>query len=176
MFSDGLLRTRVRAETEGTLVSLMLRFSGTLQTGLSTYLFQGASPGNGPFSPSGFGVVKFERSRATRFIRLEDPNLTFNSNEWYNIEAGAIGNEISMKVWRDGDPEPESPQLMFTDSTLSTGAFGVESDIPPTHGMPARVSATFDDIQFTFPPHQNLFTPAPYDIYLWESSDACPAD
>lgn len=44
VFSDGWLRTRVRAETEGTLVSLALRLSGTLQTGLNTYLFQGGPP------------------------------------------------------------------------------------------------------------------------------------
>ena len=79
-----------------------------------------------------------------------------------------------MKVWRDGDPEPESPQLMFTDSTLSAGVFGVESDIPPTHGMPAQVSATFDDLAFTFPPAPNPVTLAPYDIYLWESPMPVP--
>ena len=173
VFSDGLLRTRVRAETEGTLVSLALRFSGSISTGLSTYLFQGGPGSSGPFRPSGFGVVKFERSRATRFIRLEDANLTFDSNTWYNIEAGAIGNALSMKVWRDGDVEPESPQLMFTDSTLSTGAFGVETDIPREF-LPGQVSATFDDLSFTFPPASNSGILAPYDIYLWESPMPVP--
>ena len=174
LFSDGFLRTKVRADTEGTLVSLMLRLSGTLETGLSTYQFQGGPGSNGPFSPSGFGVVKFERNRGTRFIRLVDSNLTFDTNQWYNVEAGAVGNEMSMKVWRDGEPEPESPQLMFSDSTLSTGTFGVGPSISPAHPKQAQVSATFDDLSFTFPPPRSSVTLAPYDIYLWESPVPVP--
>ena len=47
---------------------------------------------------------------------------------------------------------PESPQLMFIDSTYSTGAFGVETNINTVpFPEPARVSATFDDIFFTVP-------------------------
>jgi hypothetical protein len=80
----------------------------------------------------------------------------FGLNEDWNIEAGAVGDQLSMKVWRVGDLEPDAPQLTFTDSTHRTGFFAVESNIhtSPFPG-PARISATFDDIYFVPPDIDN---------------------
>ena len=166
IFSNGLFRTKIRAETDGTLAYLYLRSSDDVESG---YLFAATTHLGGRF-----GFNKVVRNRIVQDLGL-DSSLSFGVNEWWNIEAGAVGDQLSMKVWRVGDPEPESPQLKITDTSLSTGTFGVGSliHLSPFPG-PARVSATFDDIYFTFPDHGDVFTPAPHDIYLWESPMPVP--
>ena len=82
-------------------------------------------------------------------FRQLDPSLTLGVNDDWNIEAG--GDPLSMKVWRVGDPEPESPQLAFTVRSFSTGAFSIETTIDGGFRNPARMSATYDDIYFVFP-------------------------
>jgi protocatechuate 3,4-dioxygenase beta subunit len=169
IFTDGFLRTTVRAETEGTLASLSLRTSGSLETGIDAYLFSATTAHGGSFF---FQKVVGSRSVQGRSL---PPSLSFGVNEDWNIEAGAVGDELSMKVWRVGDPEPEEPQLKFTDRSFRAGEFGVESNIHENpYPGPARVSATFDDVHFRFSKHEDVFDLPPYDIYLWDSPMPVP--
>ena len=150
IYSDGFLRATVRAETKGTTASLALRTSGSLETGFNTYLFI-ASTADFGIRNGGFLVNRIEANGTFQAWFL-DRSFSFGVNEDWNIEAGAVDDELTLKVWRLGDPEPEFPQLTVFDSSFSTGAFGVETEIHGNpFGGPARVSATFDDIYFTFP-------------------------
>jgi protocatechuate 3,4-dioxygenase beta subunit len=140
MFSDGFLRATIRAETEGTHASLVLRNSGTG----NAYLFFGSTVNNT------FRFNSIVNGTNVRFTDLPG-GPAFGIDEDWNIEAGAVGDQLSMKVWGVGDPEPESPQWTFTDRSHSTGRFGLLAGISNRFRRPALVSATFDDIYFTFP-------------------------
>ena len=95
-------------------------------------------------------MTKIVGGRGVAFRPLA-PSLTFGVNDDWNIEAGAVGDQFLMKVWRVGDPEPESPQLAFTDRSFSTGSFSIETTIDGGFRNPARISASFDDIYIVFP-------------------------
>ena len=45
------------------------------------------------------------------------PDMTINSGEEWIIEGGVVGDLLSMKIWRFGEPEPASPQLTVRDPT-----------------------------------------------------------
>jgi hypothetical protein len=146
IFSNGFVRAKVRADTEGSIASVVFRLTGDLQTGFDGYLFFGSTGATSP----GFYFNRVSASQVSEAWQI--PEVTFDVGEEWWIEAGGIADLLSMKVWRVGDPEPPSPQLEFYDSTYSSGRFGVESNIDTTpFPLPAQVSATFDDIMFTFP-------------------------
>ena len=140
-YSEGHLRANVRAETLGSFAYLYFRVSDDLESG---YLFGATTHLGGRF---GFNKVLGNQVVSDRAI---DPSLSFGVNEWWTIEAGAIGDELSMKVWPTGDPEPEEPQLVFRDRSFETGTIaigGIRHVSPPP--APDFVSVTFDDISFT---------------------------
>jgi protocatechuate 3,4-dioxygenase beta subunit len=174
IFTDGFVRAKVRSEVLGGTAAIMLRVSGNLETGFNLYVFFGTTANNGIQGNGAFLYNKVVNGQTVQGRQLPG-SFPFGVNEDWYIEAGAVGDRLSMKVWRVGDPEPESPQLTFTDRTFSTGQFGVESNIhaSPFPG-PARVSATFDDIHFRFPEHDDVFTVSPYNIYLWGSPMPVP--
>ena len=71
------------------------------------------------------------------------------------LEAGAVGNRLTMKWWPVGEPEPNDPQWKWIDpDPLPPGIFGTTlylsdgaiefSNVPP----PWRIDATIDDIYF----------------------------
>ncbi len=147
VFTDGFLRTKVRANTTGTVASLALRTSGSLETGFNTYLFQGRT-----FPTPSFAWNKILGNEIVE-VRDLDATINFRQGEDWNIEAGVVGDQLSMKVWYDDDPEPDSPQLVFTDSSFTSGTFGVETNNwvgDVRIEKPTIVSADFDDIYFTF--------------------------
>jgi protocatechuate 3,4-dioxygenase beta subunit len=168
MFSDGFLRAKVRVETLGSMGLLLLRISGNLDTGANVYQF-------GPTTAfNGFVFVKIVRGVNVQ-VRRVPGNFSLRLNEWWNIEAGAVGDQLSMKVWRDGDPEPESPQLMLRDSdVLGPGYFGVQANIDNGFQEATRASATFDDIYFRFPEQDDVYAVSPYDTYQWASPMPVP--
>jgi protocatechuate 3,4-dioxygenase beta subunit len=168
-FRDGFVRAKVRSETLGGTAGILLRYSPD-----NLYAFFGTTANNGIPGNGAFLYNKGVNGRQAEWRQLPG-NFRFGVNEDWYIEAGAVGNQLSMKVWRVGEPEPESPQLTLTDSAHGTGQFGVYSNIhaSPFPG-PARVSATFDDIYFRFPEHDDFFTISPYNIHLWESPMPVP--
>jgi hypothetical protein len=144
MYSNGFVRAKIRAETMGTIASVGFRASGSVLTNFNVYLFYGSTGPN-----PGFFFNRIEMGDGIVEVRQLDPNLTFGVDEDWYIEAGGVGDQLSMKVWRVGDPEPDSPQLMFTDSNFSTGTFAIQTNVDQSFPDPARISATFDDIYFT---------------------------
>ena len=93
-------------------------------------------------------MFKLSNGELTDFGLGTDVRLS-NGEDWI-IEAGVVGNQLSMKIWRDGDPEPTTPQLMATDLTpLPDGQLGVASYVATGHEFPFSINATFDNIYFT---------------------------
>ncbi len=77
------------------------------------------------------------------------PGVRFDVGEDWIIEGGIVGDVLSMKVWRDGDTPPETPQLIRTDEDpLPAGMVAITSYID-VRNPPVRIDATFDDISFT---------------------------
>jgi protocatechuate 3,4-dioxygenase beta subunit len=169
IFSDGFVRAKVRCEALGGTVEIALRVSANPETGYNFYSFFGTTAFGGRFFYN-----KIVNNQTVEIQKLP-ANFSFGVDEDWYIEAGAVGDQVSMKVWRVGDPEPEFPQLAFIDGTLRTGQFGIISNIlvyPSPEST--RVSGTFDDIYFSFPEHADVLTVSPYNAYLWESPMPVP--
>ena len=62
IYSDGFLRATIRAETEGSTAALVLRNSGSLQTGFNSYLFIGTTQSDGRLNPR-FLFNKYRRNQ-----------------------------------------------------------------------------------------------------------------
>jgi hypothetical protein len=157
-FSNGTLRGTFRANTEGTSVGFLLRAN---EETFSDYGFYGSS---------GFGTFYIERFDTSApptpdqqfpgqsIIRMANPeDHPFVVGQAYRIAASVVGQNIQMKAWKVGDPEPVKPMLSVQDTDLkpdSGSAICVLVIFDPTPlsraGVTAvRTSGTFDDITFT---------------------------
>ena len=149
-YSDGFLRAKVRAETEGTNAVLALRVTGDIEQGFDNYLIIATTGLDGVKGRGGLGINRIESTitTASPFIRTD-----FAVGEDWMLEAGAVGDRITAKTWKVGEPEPDAPQIVFFDFLFTEGQFGVVSNInvsdPPVGE--AVVHSSFDDITFTFP-------------------------
>ena len=81
---------------------------------------------------------------------LETGPIYEPNREWM-LEAGAIGDQLSLKYWASGDPEPVDPQIVVTEGSLSSGNLIVGASFPGDHNPPSVVGASFDDIVFIVP-------------------------
>lgn len=140
-FNDGFWRATVRAEPGGTNVAFVLRggvgFSGgylvttTIDGQLDIYDCKGID-----CTILGESI---HDGGSPEFMQGED---------WI-LEAGAVGDMITAKIWRKGDPEPAQPNVTVQDSTYPTGLFGVAAFVGTAWTQPEHTDAFFDDIQFT---------------------------
>jgi protocatechuate 3,4-dioxygenase beta subunit len=169
VFTDGFLRAKIMVHELGGAAGIWLRGGGHINEpgsghsyGFFGYTTWNGIPGNGRFF---FGRYN---ENASAFETPLPDNLSFGVEEEWYIEAGAVGDQLSVKVWRVGDTEPESPQWTRTDTTHRTGGFGVAAFVGGSWTQPARTSATIDDIQFRFPEHNDVFSVSPYNNYLWD--------
>ena len=68
------------------------------------------------------------------------------------MESGVVGDLLSMKVWRAGEPEPTRPQLTWMDrEPLPPSPLGLMSVVDTRVPEPMYIDTTYDDIYFTFP-------------------------
>lgn len=139
-YSDGLIRAKVRVDQHDSAAVLFFRASGDLTNGINGYTFHGIGGG-------GFNSQTIVSTQVIGGHGID--GLTFGVGEDWWIEGGAVGDDFSMKVWRDGQPEPTQPQLVYTDSTFSSGQLAVDANISFTGPTEAAVNSTFDDIYFT---------------------------
>ena len=137
-YSEGFLRVRLRAVTQNTRVFLGMRAGDAAAE--EGYIFM-ASPVDGRFSmfcsPSCSGV------------QYVDGVAEFLLNEDWFMQAGVVGDQMSIKVWKVGDLEPAVPQVTITDITYATGNLGVAAQHWP--GIASKIMGVFDDICFKFP-------------------------
>ena len=140
-FANGFFRATVRANTES-IASLFLRGDTTTFSG---YQFRGNS------SLGEFQIARFVNAGGTTLLgqlnMADDP--TFSVGDSWIIEAGAINDRLSMKVWREGESEPAEPQLVVFDDLLSDGQIALGSSVSPAQlNQPTRVDVTYDDVLF----------------------------
>lgn len=139
-YSNGFWRAKVRPNTEATLFMLTLRVSGG-----NGYAYSGRA------GSDTFAISRVDGTSTNVLKEIDSPDGPIEVGEDWIIEAGAVGDDLTMKFWRDGSPEPPVPQLSVTDSRYAQGTFlvGVRRDAAfPEAG---QVSATFDDIRFAVP-------------------------
>ena len=136
-YSNGIYRMQFRTDSDAD-PSMLLR--GDPET-FTAYDFA-AGEGN-------FAIWLFVGGEGQRLATM--PGVDFNQGEDWWMEAAAFGNQLWMKVWKDGTQEPASPQLTITDSTLTVGGFGIGVGLGEDDLEPAIVNATFDDVSFVVP-------------------------
>lgn len=144
-FSNGFLRLRINAGEAGTYAAVGMRLSGSLDDGFNGYWF-GGDPGGG------FLIDEIVDSNNRDLGRLSQDEYPFLNNEDWMIEAGAVADRLSLKVWRPDESEPEEPQLTVTHTKYTEGWFSL---ITNTSFWPrsteAQIFTTFDDISFRLP-------------------------
>ena len=133
-----------------------LRGTISVTTGNVAYLVLRGNAANGDFylfgiDPSGESPVFFfnriEGGEVTRLNGFDISGELVDSGEEWIVQAGAIGNQLSMKAWKPGQPEPAAPQWTGTDSVIASGLLGVGTNHYSPQ-PPSIVSAAFDDIHF----------------------------
>lgn len=149
-FSNGFLRVRINAGEEETYAAVMMRVSES-DEGFGGYWF-GGDAGRGGFKINRT-IADIGRDFPSGKGKLDTDAFPFLANEDWMIEAGAVGDQISLKVWRPEEPEPEHPQVTVTDTMYSEGFFGVVTNttLQGFRSVEPQIFTTFDDITFTFP-------------------------
>ncbi|MCA9217990.1 MAG: WD40 repeat domain-containing protein, partial [Planctomycetales bacterium] len=142
--SNGLIRAKVQVDSQGCLAVIAFRMSGDNFT--DGYLFKANTAPR--YKHTDFEIQRITDGKSIQFTKLGTTNLTFGVGEEWWIEAGGIGDQLSMKVWKVGDAEPTTPQLIVKDDTYSIGMFGVGSYIESGFARRAKINATFDDVSF----------------------------
>ena len=78
------------------------------------------------------------------------PDPPFRSGEDWMLEAGEVGDLLSIKAWKVGEPEPSKPQWTYRDpSPLPSGPLAIVTWHWHFEDTPAgTVDGTYDDIYF----------------------------
>jgi hypothetical protein len=137
-FSQGRLRAKVRAGTDYTNTALIMRWDAETLMGY-VYIAE-------PID----GTIAILRIDGPSQQVLGSTTTELRVNQEWMFEAGAVGNELTFKVWPVDAPEPGSPQLILADSSphpYSRGLFGV-GVAHPVPGGASRLTACFDDLTF----------------------------
>ena len=61
------------------------------------------------------------------------------------IEAGASGPDLELRMWEEGDPRPDGPQVTATDGTYETGFNGIFARAQSE----GSITVAYDDVSFT---------------------------
>ena len=136
-YTDGFVRATMRSESGGANAALWLR-ANPLDGG--TYIF----------TTTIFGGLDVWDCTVTdcRYLGGRE-NVGFTRGEDWIMEAGAVGDMLSVKIWPAEGPEPDRPQLEIRDSANPTGQFGAWSFVGSNWQVPDYANAFFDDIYFT---------------------------
>ena len=138
---DVIVRTKVHVDTA---TNAAIGFRGNVQT-LSNYNVT-ASGAIGQFA-----LARLENGVLERVEWFDEPAFGIGEDWW--MEASAIGDQISLKVWQDGQSEPASPQFRWTDDVLTEGGIGLGSAVWNNNVTePTVLNATFDDFSFQVVP------------------------
>lgn len=139
LYHDGTLRAKVRIMNEGVSAGVFLRsdidwfaYCFVMSSALDTVRLE-AYPREGP-------SVLLGETPVPGGIEV---------GAAYRLAASTIGPWVSLKFWRDGDAEPQEPQLRFRDDRLPSGILGLYSYVSAHAAGPTRIDTRFDDVTFT---------------------------
>ena len=97
--------------------------------------------------PEGAGTIGISRvTGLTDSDDLVSMDYAITPGQWYWMEAGAVGNTLTLKVWAEGTTEPVLPQLTTTDDAFTLGALTV--GLYKFASSSGTISAQFDDVSF----------------------------
>jgi hypothetical protein len=165
LFSNGFVRAKIRTDEVQNSTSTFIRTDLATATGYGLFGFT-KPPGQMPELDGTFLMSKFVNGVETN---IWASGIEYLPGEDWNVELGAVGDQISGKVWRVGDLEPMTPQfLMIDDNPIMSGMIAIASDKSLGNTIPARGDATYDDIYFT----PVAFAPITVDIK--PGSDVAP--
>ncbi len=136
-YSDGYFRAKIHANTMGTSMNMTLRAS---------FNSVGLSFGYNFYANSALGEIGVERLGGP-YQLLGSISNSFKARQTWTLEAGVVGNVISMRAWKEGDVEPSEPQLTVRDATYAQGSF-VLLNMASFHALPTIVDGVWDDITF----------------------------
>lgn len=138
IYANGYLRATIREEAGGTNLGLGMRIG---EGGASGYLFTTAY---NPRSIQIFGCTDPQNCEIYGHALVD-----FTAEEDWILEAGAVDDLLTAKIWRAGEPEPEHPQLIVRNNELTTGRIGVDTFHSASWPTSSQMSGSFDDIYFT---------------------------
>ena len=151
-YANGTLRAKIRANSYGTTVGLLMRDSHELE---ADYGFFG-STSFGTFYIEYFNFSENPEAPQDILAMADPEEFPFEEGVDYIIEGKVVGDRLSLKAWRAGDSEPAEPMLVVRDSRLSAedasglAAIAFFDPVPlMEQGVKkVRVHATVDDITF----------------------------
>ena len=138
-YSNGAVRVKFRTDGD---VAAAIEMRGHLET-FTAYDFVAA-----PLSGS-FNINIFENGQGRKLATM--PDVTFSKGEDWWMEASTIGDQVSLKAWQDGTPEPLSPQMTIRDTTLTQGGFAIGAGLGVDNFEHVLVDVTFDDVSCFVP-------------------------
>ena len=167
-YSDGIFRARLRVEEEPTETGILMRNTGSVETGFNNYAFI--------VGPSLTGGTEYciGRVENTSFVDVHCVDGPIPYGEDAFLEASAVGDQLSLKFWPVNDPEPTEPQVTWADSHYSTGTlilYARDPEIP--YFFETSFGAVYDDLTFT--PVAAPADPVPEPAGAWMAGLACAA-
>jgi type II secretory pathway pseudopilin PulG len=134
---DYIIKARVRVDS-----SLLSPWTDSDQARAGIGLFTNTSDGRG------YNLLFHNNHSTVQFLNdgvSWSPVYTFNwsNNTWYWFMLKSSGNQLSGKIWKDGDPEPSD--WMFT----WTAPGDIRTGYPALNGGSGNCRVSFDDVTVT---------------------------
>jgi hypothetical protein len=102
------------------------------------------------------GVARIGKDVANTFTTLASTSVTYSSGNYYWLLFVLSGINLKLKFWADGSVEPSAFTVTTTDSSLSSGGYGLGSD--------ASGSTNFDNL---------IVTDAPAAVHFFINDGLC---
>ena len=140
LFSDGFLRVKVRNNSANTDVGLFMRMQPCIG---SSYIFFARPEGM-------LEVFKLDDCDGEGPPMCPQRPGGLQPGEWWILEAGAIGNQLTLRAWPADQEPPGEPQVYCVDaeSEYSMGGFGLVAVHQEGYASSA-IDVEFDDVTFT---------------------------
>lgn len=135
VYSEGFLRTMVRSDNPATHMASVVRWDAEILNG---YAF------GCDYRDNAVAILRFDGGVASI---IDDALFVLDVGRNYILEGGAVGPNLSLKIWAQGDPVPPNPQVTAPDATYAVGAFGLYVTTLPD-GPAGQLSGRFDDVYF----------------------------
>jgi hypothetical protein len=133
-FADGFLTARFTIHNTNSCAFVPMRANASTLDFISFFAEN---------DPDRIGITVF-----TGFQYVNGASVPFpveNETEYF-LTAGAIGSELSVKVWPVGSQEPTAPQVTLTDTTYSSGQIGLGAYNQVNHG--GYMAVSFGPVNF----------------------------
>ncbi|NLG42755.1 MAG: PEP-CTERM sorting domain-containing protein [Phycisphaerae bacterium] len=133
-YASGYLTTRFTIHNANSCVFVPMR-ADVSQMDFISFFAENAS--------NSIGMTVFDNFE---YVNGASASFTIEEEVEYYLTAGAVGTELSIKVWPVGSPEPASPQVTLIDATFTSGQIGLGAY--NREGMGGTMAASFGEVSF----------------------------